>query len=266
MHDPSVPAWPPTGVTIAARHRAPGPVLLAPAGEHRIMVHASPATRSACRETGQQHLRRLGDIDIVPAGEAGGFDAEAAHDALEICLARGVLDRVAAEVGRAGVRLETRHLLRNERIVHLAQALDGDRRAGSPGGVLFADSIGVALATQLLGPAPVRPGRLSGAQLRRVLAYIDAHLDQPLTLAALSREAGASSAHLRTWFKVATGLTVHRYVMRRRVERARALLRPDGPSITEVALATGFAHPSHLARWMRRELGLAPGQVRLRRA
>jgi AraC family transcriptional regulator len=57
------------------------------------------------------------------------------------------------------------------------------------------------------------------------------------------------------------GQSVHAYVMERRVERARALLLEHRMSISEVALETGFAHQSHLARWMRRLLGVSPSDV-----
>ncbi|TIU66310.1 MAG: helix-turn-helix transcriptional regulator, partial [Mesorhizobium sp.] len=98
--------------------------------------------------------------------------------------------------------------------------------------------------------------------LRHVLEHIDAHLHEPLTIDRLSRVANASSSHLRTWFKAATGMTVHRYVLRRRVERARSLLLGGGLSTSEVAHQAGFAHQSHMAYWMRREIGQTPRGLR----
>jgi AraC family transcriptional regulator len=130
---------------------------------------------------------------------------------------------------------------------------------------LYADSIGVALSIQLLGlneEHPVRSGRLSSRQLSALYEYVDAHLDQPLTVRQLSREIGASGSHLRAWFKAATGVTVHRYVLRKRVERARNLLAEGKLSMSEVALAAGFSHQSHMARWMQRECGFTPGRAR----
>ncbi len=102
---------------------------------------------------------------------------------------------------------------------------------------------------------------LTSAQLQRVFDYVEAHLEKPLALAELARIAGASSAYLRHWFKAKTGMTVHRYVVRRRVEKARMLLLQDELKPSEVALAAGFAHQSHMARWMRRELGKTPSEL-----
>jgi AraC family transcriptional regulator len=267
MRDLSPGLCPSASVSISRQCHEAGTILLAPVRDHRIVVHSSDATWSTCRATGTRHLRRRGDIDLVPAGEEGGYEAATASEALEIRLAPDVLERVAHEMGRGGGRsgLEARHILKNERIVHLTRALDSERRAGAPGGSLYSDSIGFALATQLVGlsknAANPRSG-LSAVQLRRLFDFVEAHIDQPLTIEALAREAGASSSHLRHWFKQARSTTVHRYVVRRRVERARLLLLQGMLSAAEVALAVGFSHQSHMARWMRRELGYTPRGLR----
>ncbi|MDI4235489.1 AraC family transcriptional regulator [Bradyrhizobium sp. Arg237L] len=245
----------------------PGACVLPPIDAYRIVVHLSRATRTFCRETGSAALREIGDIDLIPSGDTGGFDAEAAYQSLEIRLSPVVLDRVGAEIGRitGANKLEGRHMLRHDRIFNLARSIEHDLSVKSASDLLYAESIGIALAIQLLGlrDEPLDPlARLSPIQLKRVLTYIDEKLDQPLTLEILSREAGVSNSHLRTWFKVAMGLTVHRYVLRRRVERARFLLLQGELGPSEVALEVGFAHQSHMARWMRRELGCSPGDLR----
>lgn len=261
-------AFDPTADASVARQRnTAGPILLPPIPDHRIIVHASLRTWTTCRTTGTSHLRRRGDIDLVPAGEEGGYDAATDCKAIEIRLAPHVVERVAMEMGHGGGRtgLATRHLLKNETIVHLARALDSERQSGGPGGSLYADTIGLALATQLVGltkSAVLLRGGLSATQLRRLYDFIEVHIDQPLTIAMLAREAGASSSHLRHWFKQTNGMTVHRYVVRRRVERARLLISQGSLSASEVALAAGFAHQSHMARWMRRELGYTPRELR----
>ncbi len=219
-----------------------------------------------CREAGQRYLRRHSDIDIVPSGEAGGYGAETACDILELRIPPGLLERVAEEAGRPAARsgLRPRHIVRDDRIAHLAWALESEQRATTPAGRLFVDSVGVAIATQLLGLTKRiagAPRGLTSAQLQRVFDYVEAHLEKPLTLAGLARIAGASSAHLRHWFKAQTGTTVHRYVVRRRVERARVLLLQGELKASEVALEAGFAHQSHMALWMRRELGQSPREL-----
>lgn len=267
MRSQYAPAQVASNITIASRHIEAGVHRLPRAPHHRIMVHASAATRSYCKQVGRYFVRRAGDIDLVPAGQEGGFEAETSFDTIEIALQPALMERVAAELGgkAQALRLDTRHLLRDQRIEHLARALESELNANSPSDPLFADSIGAALAVRLLGlgePDIDRTNRLSNAQLQRVLEHIEAALHEPLSIHQLSRVAGASSSHLRIWFKVATGVTLHRYVLRRRVERARVLLQRADLSTSEVAEMTGFAHQSHLAHWMRREIGQTPRDLR----
>jgi AraC family transcriptional regulator len=152
-----------------------------------------------------------------------------------------------------------------ERIGWMMQAEDHD---AYPGGRLFADSLASALAARLLalqsrhGASVSKPGRaLPAWRLRHVIEYVEAHLDADLTLAELAAVAGFSLSHFKPLFKQAVGMPVHRFVLERRVERARTRLLEGGRSQTEIALEAGFAHPSHMARCMRRVLGLSPSQV-----
>jgi len=255
-----------TGSTAAAMRTEPDFVALDPIGDHRIIIHLSAATRTICLETGAKFLRQAGDIDVIPSGAAGGFVAETPYNSLQIRLAPGMLDHAASRTRQlAAARLTHHHMLRNDRIILLGQAIESDVKAGSPSGPLFAENVGMALALELLNLANDAPGdtvRLSDAQLQRVLAYIDSNLDQPLTIDILSREAGVSSSHLRTWFKAAMDVTIHRYIVRRRVESARQLLLQRDRKVSDVALEAGFAHQSHLAKWMRREFGRSPSELR----
>jgi AraC family transcriptional regulator len=97
--------------------------------------------------------------------------------------------------------------------------------------------------------------------MQRVVACIEEHLATELRLADLARIAGLGVSHFATLFRRTTGDSVHHYVMQRRVERARQLLLRGGVSVCDVALETGFAHQSHMARWMRRLLGVAPAAL-----
>jgi AraC family transcriptional regulator len=146
--------------------------------------------------------------------------------------------------------------------------MQAEDRDGHPSGRLFTDSLASALAARLLrlqwrqGDAPAGRGHgLPEGRLRRVIEYIEAHLDEELALAELAAVAGYSLSHFKSLFKQAVGRPVHRFVLERRVERARTLLLAGGQSMTEIALEAGFAHPSHMARSLRRILGLSPSQI-----
>jgi AraC family transcriptional regulator len=63
-------------------------------------------------------------------------------------------------------------------------------------------------------------------------------------------------------FKRSVGVPIHEYVIQRRVERARVLLVQSELPASQVALEAGFAHQSHMARSMRKQLGYTPSSVR----
>jgi AraC-like DNA-binding protein len=77
------------------------------------------------------------------------------------------------------------------------------------------------------------------AHLRRARDLMDREYARPLDVAALARAALMSTAHFSRQFRAAYGETPYSYLMTRRIERAKALLRGDELSVTEVCLAVG---------------------------
>ncbi len=77
------------------------------------------------------------------------------------------------------------------------------------------------------------------AHLRRARDLIDREYARPLDVAALARAALMSSAHFSRQFRSAYGETPYAYLMTRRIERAKALLRRGDISVTEVCMAVG---------------------------
>jgi len=113
-----------------------------------------------------------------------------------------------------------------------------------------------------IAPAPQIQGGLSRGALRRVGEYVEAHLSDTVDLATLAAVAGLSIHHFAREFKHSVGVTPHHYLVTKRVERARDMLARTDLSLSEVALAVGFADQSHLARHFRQMLGTTPGQFR----
>jgi AraC-like DNA-binding protein len=99
---------------------------------------------------------------------------------------------------------------------------------------------------------------LPGARLRRVTEFIDDHLDGALPLAALSAEARLSQYHFARLFKQSTGLPPHKFVVRRRIERACELLIEGQLSIDAIARAVGFRTRSHFSMMFHRLTGSPP--------
>ena len=80
----------------------------------------------------------------------------------------------------------------------------------------------------------------------------------------LARVSGASAAHFARSFKEAFGLPPHRYLLTRRIERAKTLLRETDLPITEIAFQTGWQSLGTFGRTFRDVTGESPGELRAR--
>ena len=105
-------------------------------------------------------------------------------------------------------------------------------------------------------------GSLAAWQMRRVRHYIEANLTQDLQTNTLADVVNLSPSHFSRAFKRSLGITVHRYVMQRRVEKAQQLMLTTAEALSSVALSCGMSDQSHLTRWFRRVVGEAPAAWR----
>jgi AraC-like DNA-binding protein len=103
---------------------------------------------------------------------------------------------------------------------------------------------------------------LPGAALRRVLDHIDANLHRSPPLAELCPLARMSPFHFARLFKRSTGLSPHRFIVSRRIERAKQLLAAADVSIAAISRTVGFRTPSHFATVFRRSAGVTPSAYR----
>jgi AraC-like DNA-binding protein len=101
-------------------------------------------------------------------------------------------------------------------------------------------------------------------RVQEVLAFIDQHLGERLTLPDMAQVLAINSYHFAHVFKQATGLAPHQYIIRRRLARAKQLLADTELPIAEVALAVGCANQSHFSAQFHRATGMTPLNYRLR--
>ena len=115
-------------------------------------------------------------------------------------------------------------------------------------------------------PPASMPQRLAGAlpawRLKRVTEFIETHGGERITLADLARTAGLSRMHFAAQFREATGLRPHEYLLRQRIEKAKAILAGSSVSIADVALTVGFGSQAHFAGVFKRFTGLTPRRWR----
>ncbi len=114
-------------------------------------------------------------------------------------------------------------------------------------------------------PRSERPlGGLASWRATRVRAYIEAHLAQRMSMELLASVALMSQSHFCRSFKQSHGLTVHGYVMARRMQRAKHLMLTTKASLAEIATACGMSDQSHLTRMFSRSLHESPSAWRRR--
>ena len=131
----------------------------------------------------------------------------------------------------------------------------------------YFEALGVVLMHEVLrlsgsaghSEAPTRGG-LAAWQRRVVAAYIEEHLCEQISLAALARLVRLSPYHFSRAFKQSFGMPPHRYHTSRRIERAKIMLERHALSVTEIGLRLGFNETSSFTTTFRKLTGFTPSR------
>jgi AraC family transcriptional regulator len=144
-------------------------------------------------------------------------------------------------------------------------AMAQDRADGFPSGPLAGEALVIALLAHLSGRPTGRPlPHALGRRLAVVLEYIEANLGRPLRLVELANLAGVGVRRFGSMFLADTGWTPHRYVLNRKLERAKTLMRDPKLTLRQIARAIGFANQAQLSRAFRQYVGESPRAYRRR--
>src|SRR5258708_746666 len=164
----------------------------------------------------------------------------------------------ACDGTRGDVELRRVESLVDARVGALVAAVNAERVAGFPSGRLFLDSVEQALAVALFNGCAGRHrsvqthrGGLGCARLRRIKAFVDAKMEDDLTLCEMAQAVELSTAHFSRMFRKSTGETPHQFLLRQRVERAKEMLRAAHARVMDVAVACGFKTQQHFEQVFR---------------
>jgi AraC family transcriptional regulator len=213
----------------------------------------------------------VGALSMVPAGTAFSWRTEGPIDFAHLYVAPDVL----AGVAREELDRDSRQLSLCDHVgisdpllgALFCRMLVGLERSG--GEHLFLDCLLRTFTMQLLHEhstlsASVRAPKyaLAPARLRQVIDFMETHLAENLTLADLARVANRSPYHFCRAFRQATGRPPYRYLIHRRIERAKAILVESDVPLTEVAREVGFHSQRQFAAMFTSVLGVSPGRFR----
>lgn len=143
----------------------------------------------------------------------------------------------------------------------LAQEVEGP----GFGEKMFVEGLSYTLAVQVLrcvlNARLSQPGSLSRERLRQVQEFVDAHLsDSELSLHELAAVACLRTYHFARAFRQSTGSTPHQFVLARRIDFAKELLRDGRLPLSEIARCAGFTDQAHFGNRFRQMTGFTPRQ------
>jgi len=222
----------------------------------------------------QTVLRPSGSVTVMPDCMAFDVDLHAPIDTTHLYLRRSILDEVAGGLYRGDpvdIDLRFRMAVLDPVlgvVCHaVRKALDEDPKISS----LYVEHLMRAVAAYLIkrhsdadkkSKLPPLKAALTAHQLSKVREMIESRFAERLTLLDFSTEFGMSADHFGRLFKLATGVPVHQFLLRCRIDRARRFLAETTMPIANIALECGFTDQMRLTRSFRRIVGTTPAAFR----
>jgi AraC family transcriptional regulator len=260
----------------AILEEAPFQAVERPIRHPSLIYHLSRPTEvtrkieGAGRETALIGPRRI----CLTPGDATAQWQHAGHpEILQVYLRQSVYEAAVSEIygcDSAGAELVPRFAILDPLLEQLAIAITSALRDGNAEDGLYIDTIAQMMAVHLARthssrskPVRLLPAKpLAGWKMRRVIDFIEDNLEGDLSLQAMAEEVDISPLYLARAFKAAVGQSPHQYVLARRIERAKELLRNTDLPVVDVALSSGFSSQSHLSHWFIRQVGVSPAVYR----
>ena len=264
------------GLIVQHQIEEPSEIAVPALTHHLIAVNIGQQSARQVTCMGKQEYDGVWPIGSLWLATADNTSVEWAWDTIDETILFQIdplyFQEIAAENGCANSeRLELKPVVfdRNPQLESIARNYHAEMQQQGLGGKLYSESLGNLFMLNLLRtycqdrPQPQQVnGGLGEKRLKLVLAYIDAHLAENIGLQDMATVAGLGQHHFSTMFRQSTGISPYRYVIERRIDRAKRQLRQKDAAIIDIALACGFADQSHLTRHFRKFVGMTPRAFR----
>jgi AraC family transcriptional regulator len=242
-------------------------VRLPAVGSHFLSCHLRNPCQLSTRWNGVLRRSRSvpGESIIMSANQENSWEGTGEIDELQIFLDPELLREAAAEIGDQDVTLVEGIGIRDPVLSVIASRLVEELTfPGRSCGVL-GDAMAHALTAQLLSrhsnfrsDAVMRRIDMPAHKQRAAIDYIEAHLSQDLSIESMAAAIGMSAFRFARGFKEGTGRSPHQYLIERRVELAKDLLRSTDHKLVDIAHTVGFASQSHFAAVFRQRCRMTP--------
>jgi AraC family transcriptional regulator len=236
-----------------------------------IALHIAGSDVSKAKGVGTGKTTKQGNFTLQPKGTPNWFSAGGKCVFGQICLSDSLLDRASETAGQPMLsgRLRPDLIFSEQRGLnsHAAGYIQRALNTREPPTGLEMEGRIMLLLDALLTVHGGRPqsraqGGLAARQLRRVTEFMNENAHHDLALEELAALVGLSAKHFARAFRQSTGVPPHRWLIERRIARARELLTTGDLDLAEIGLACGFADQSHFTAVFRRGTGLTPGAYR----
>jgi AraC-like DNA-binding protein len=205
-------------------------------------------------------------FDLFPAGLV--MDAVSDRPATKSLVVALPPEWMPADDADGQIRLRSRFQFVDLELRRLVWRLTTHHRSGEPLGHAYNGAVSRTLVDRIVRLQLAAEARhpdsvgLKAEARRLVETLIDAHLQEPMSSAALAAKVGMGLGRFLREFKVTFAATPHQYIQQRRLQRAGEMLRTTDASLSTVALETGFASHSHFATAFRAAIGTTPSDYR----
>jgi AraC family transcriptional regulator len=209
---------------------------------------------------------------LVPAKTPAFFWWNQSDESIALNIKPSALQQFAIETNCLNpTQVELRPIVysRDPKIEFFARAFHEEMQNDGLGGQLYSESLANLFLIHLLRHyCAFEPklkqyqGGLPKYKLQQAIDYIQANLDQKLSLEAIARHLNMSVYHFCDLFKQSIGIAPYKYVLQQRVERAKRLLKDEERAIVDIALECGFANQTHLNKHFRKLTGMTPKTYR----
>jgi AraC family transcriptional regulator len=236
-------------------------IVRTPQPSKRTMYHAGRAREAVLEGEG---------VDVVGPQEVRKFRFEGEAKSTLLSIEPDVLQSMISNP-RDGDAFELIRLWRgkNDILRNLMLKLRSEIQRGFPEGPLQTEYLCTKLTEELIQHYSIGKlkldlykGGLPGNKLKQATDYIDSFLDHNLTTDEIGRAVGLSKYHFGKAFSTSTGMTLHTFVLARRMRRSRELLINSDLPLAQVADAVGFSSQSHFTTVFLERTGVTPGRYR----